>query len=251
LTDHDSKRHHRVVKHSLILVPGLMCDDTVWTHQADTLSDLVDIHIAVNGARDALVAMAQAIIAQAPEHFAIAGHSMGGRVALEVIRRVPERVLGIALLDTGYQPLPAGEPGEREAAGRFALLARARRDGMRAMGREWLQGMVHPARLADTKLIDTILDMIARKTPDLFDAQIRALLARPDAAPVLGKIRCPTLVLCGADDGWSPVPRHREMCAAVPGSTLQVVADCGHMSTMERPAAVSNALRVWLEGTLT
>src|ERR1700679_312171 len=97
--------HHRVVKTSLILVPGLLCDEVVWAHQSDALADLADVHIATNGARDSLVAMAEAIIAQAPPRFALVGHSMGGRVALEVVRRVPERVMPLALMDTGQQPL--------------------------------------------------------------------------------------------------------------------------------------------------
>jgi len=235
------------VKTSLFLVPGLMCDEAVWTHQSDALADLADIQIATNGPRDSLVAMADAIIAQAPARFAIAGHSMGGRVALEVIRRVPERVTALALLDTGYQALAPGEAGEREIAGRMALVEKARRKGMRAMGWEWLQGMVYPSRLTDAVLVNAILDMIARRTPGLYAAQTRALIDRPDATPLLAKIRCPTLVLCGQDDIWSPPLRHEMLRDHIRGSSLTVVPYCGHMSTMEKPAAVSQALRAWLE----
>ena len=246
LTKRDSKLHHRVVKTSLILVPGLLCDEVVWAHQSDTLADLADVHIATNGARDSLVAMAEAIIAQAPPRFALAGHSMGGRVALEVVRRVPERVIALALMDTGHLPLAAGEPGEREVAGRMALVEKSRRQGMRAMGWEWMQGMVYPSRLSDAVLVNAILDMIASKTPDLYAAQTRALINRPEATSLLPKIRCPTLVLCGQEDLWSPPKRHEEMAALIPGSTLSVVPYCGHMSTMEQPVAVSEALREWL-----
>jgi pimeloyl-ACP methyl ester carboxylesterase len=235
------------VKTSLILVPGLLCDEIVWAHQSDALGDLVDVQIAVNGARDSLVAMAEAIIAQAPARFALAGHSMGGRVALEVVRRVPERVTALALLDTGHQPLAAGEAGEREVAGRLALVEKARRQGMRAMGWEWLQGMVYPSRLSDAVLVNAILDMIERRTPELYAAQTKALIGRPNATPLLAKIRCPTLVLCGQEDVWSPQQRHEEMRDMIPGSRLTVVPYCGHMSTMEQPAAVSAALRAWLE----
>jgi pimeloyl-ACP methyl ester carboxylesterase len=222
-----------VVKTPLILVPGLMCDETVWAHQSTALADIADIQIAANGARDSLVAMADAIIAQAPPRFAIAGHSMGGRVALEVVRRVPERIIALALLDTGHQPLAAGEAGEREVAGRLALVEKSRRQGMRAMGWEWLQGMVYPSRLSDAVLVNA--------------TQTRALINRPDATPLLGKIRCPTLVLCGREDIWSPPRRHEEMRELIAGSSLTVVPYCGHMSTMERPAAVSEALHGWLE----
>jgi pimeloyl-ACP methyl ester carboxylesterase len=239
-------RYHRLVKTPLVLVPGLLCDEIVWAHQSDALADIADIQIATNGARDSLVAMAEAIIAQAPPQFAVAGHSMGGRVALEVVRRVPERVIALALLDTGYQALAPGEAGEREVAGRHALVEKARRRGMRAMGWEWLQGMVYPSRLSDPILVNAILDMIERRTPDIYAAQTRALIGRPDATAVLAKVRCPTLVLCGQEDLWSPPQRHEAICDLVPGSSLTVVPYCGHMSTMEQPAAVSQALRSWL-----
>jgi pimeloyl-ACP methyl ester carboxylesterase len=239
-------RYHRLVKTPLVLVPGLLCDEIVWAHQSDALADIADIQIATNGARDSLVAMAEAIIAQAPPQFAVAGHSMGGRVALEVVRRVPERVIALALLDTGYQALAPGEAGEREVAGRHALVEKARRRGMRAMGWEWLQGMVYPSRLSDAILVNAILDMIERRTPDIYAAQTRALIGRPDATAVLAKVRCPTLVLCGQEDLWSPPQRHEAICDLVPGSSLTVVPYCGHMSTMEQPAAVSQALRSWL-----
>ena len=235
-----------MVKTPVVLVPGLMCDEVVWTHQVQALADVADIQVAINGARDSLGAMAEAIIAQAAPRFAIAGHSMGGRVALEVIRRVPERVIALALLDTGHQPLAGGEAGEREVAGRLALVEKSRRQGMRAMGWEWLQGMVYPSRLSDAMLVNAILDMIARKTPELYAAQTQALIQRPDATPLLAKIRCPTLCLCGQEDLWSPPRRHQEMCELINGSSLTVVPYCGHMSTMEQPAAVSDALRSWL-----
>jgi pimeloyl-ACP methyl ester carboxylesterase len=250
LTKRDPKLQHRVVKTSLILVPGLLCDEVVWAHQSDALADLADVRVATNGARDTLGAMAEAIIAHAPARFALAGHSMGGRVALEVVRRVPERIVALALLDTGHLPVAAGDAGEREVAGRLALVDKARREGMRAMGREWMQGMVHPTRLADADLVSTILDMIERRTPELYAAQTQALIRRPDATPVLTSVRCPTLVLCGREDAWSPPRRHEEIRDLVAGSMLTVVPECGHMSTLEQPAAVTTALRDWLEPVL-
>lgn len=117
---------------------------------------------------------------------------------------------------------------------------------MRAMAREWVQGMVHPARLGDAALIDAILDMFERTTPDIFAAQIHALLSRPDACGLLEDIRCPTLVLCGAQDSWSLPQGHRDMAAAIRGSMLSLIDDCGHMAPMEKPAQVSAALATWL-----
>lgn len=237
---------------SLVLVPGLMCDHAVWEPvlphlQAGEAS--LQCIVADHGHSDTLGAMAERLLASAPARFALAGHSMGARVALEVVRRAPERVERIALLDTGYQPLPAGEAGDAEAAKRHALLAIARAEGTRAMGRQWVQGMVHPARLQETPLIDAILDMFARKDAEVFAAQIRALLARPDGSPVLQSLAglgIPTLVACGRQDSWSPVPQHEAMHRLAPGSVLAVVEEAGHMAPMERPAETAAVLARWL-----
>jgi pimeloyl-ACP methyl ester carboxylesterase len=235
------------VAETLILVPGLLCDEVVWEHQRAALADRVEVHIAHHGLLDSLGAMAQRIIDQAPKRFALAGHSMGGRVALEVMRRVPDRVIALALLDTGCHPLAEGEAGDREAAGRYALLEAARQQGMRQMAWLWLQNMVHPSRLTDATIVEPILDMMARKTPDIYAAQIRALLNRPDARSLLPQIRCPTLLLCGNEDLWAPVKNHEEMATIIPRSELVVLPECGHMSSMERPEGVTHAFRAWLD----
>jgi pimeloyl-ACP methyl ester carboxylesterase len=235
------------VQKSLLLIPGLLCDDAVWTSQAAALADIAAVRVANNGETDSLEALADSIIAHAPPRFALAGHSMGGRIALEVARRVPDRLIGLALLDTGYEALAPGEAGEREAAGRHALLAMARREGMRSMARTWLQGMVYPPRLSDEELVEPILDMFERRTPNLFALQIKALLARPDATSVLPTLQCPTLVLCGREDTWAPPSRHAVMAKMIRHSTLEIIPDCGHMSPLERPRAVNQALRRWLE----
>jgi pimeloyl-ACP methyl ester carboxylesterase len=233
----------------LILVPGLMCDDIVWDDQARKLGTPAGIRIADHGSMDSLGTMAEAILGRAPARFALAGHSMGGRVALEVFRRAPERIAGIALLDTAHAPLPAGAEGKREIQQRHDLLAKARREGMRAMAAQWAENMVHPSRLSDPHLMGSIHDMIARKTPDIFAAQIKALIARPSATELLSRIGCPALVLCGRQDSWSVVAKHEEMAAMIPGSRLVIVEACGHMSTMERPGEVTAAMQEWLRNT--
>jgi pimeloyl-ACP methyl ester carboxylesterase len=233
---------------NLVLVPGLLCDATVWKPQTKALKKQARIQVADHGELDSLGAMAEAILAKAPAKFAVAGHSMGGRVALEVVRRAASRVTGLALLDTGYTPLPAGVAGEKETAARHELLQLARESGMRAVGQRWLRiPMIHEARLQDRRLVDSILQMFERRTPVQFGAQIQALVQRPDAAPLLPMISCPALVLCGKDDAWAPLSAHRVMAQLIPHSTLVAVPECGHMSTMERPDEVSAALGVWLK----
>ena len=227
------------------MLPGLLCDDAVWHEQRAALSE-VECIVPSYGALASIGAMARgALAAVAAPRFALAGHSMGGRVALEIARVAPQRVERLALLDTGIDPVAPGSAGETERAGRHALLKRARDEGMRAMGRQWARGMVHPSRV-DSPLFERILDMIERSTPAIFEAQIEALLRRPDAAGVFAALACPVLLACGRQDGWSPLARHEQMRALRPASDLVVIEDSGHMTTMERPAAVTQALADWL-----
>jgi pimeloyl-ACP methyl ester carboxylesterase len=234
----------------LVLIPGLLCDEAVWAEQLPSLGKLAVVQIAEHGLRDSLGAMAEDVIARAPQRFAIAGHSMGGRVALEVLRRVPERITALALLDTGCHALDEGAAGEAERRGRMMLLDTARREGMHAMALQWLHSMVHPDRRTDQALVNNIADMIARRTADHYAAQVNALLTRPEAGPLLPNVQCPTLVLCGREDRWSAVPQHEEMAAAIPNARLTVVPYCGHMCTMEQPATLTQELCAWVrDGT--
>ena len=234
---------------NLLLLPGLLCDRAAWAPVLPHVQQVADCSIPDYADETSLGAMAERVLASAPPRFAVAGHSMGGRVALEVVRRAPGRVERIALLDTGYRARPAGAAGDSERAGRLALLASARERGMRDMARTWVQPMVHPERLADATLIDAILDMFARRTPLQFEGQIAALLARPDATDVLRAVACPALVLCGREDGWAPPLQHEEMAALMPRSRLAILDRCGHMAPMERPDAVGAALVEWLSAT--
>ena len=232
----------------LLLLPGLACDAEVWKHQARALGEIAGVQVIDYSASDSIEEMARVALERAPERFALAGHSMGGRVATEIMRRAPERVIGLALLDTAYRPLQPGEAGEREKAERAGYVKIAQTQGMRAMARTWLQKMVHPSRLTDEPLVESIVEMMGRKPPEIFVSQIKALLGRPDATPVLAAIRCPTLVLCGREDAWSVLDVHRDMAARIAGAKLAVIDNCGHMATMERPEEVTAALAEWFKG---
>ncbi len=229
----------------VLMLPGLLCDEAVWVAQRAALPGHRCV-VPDYGTLDSITGMAQQVLAEAPsERFSLVGHSMGGRVALEIMRLAPRRVERLALLDTGIDAIAPGAAGEAERAGRMALLAKARSEGMGAMGRQWARGMVRPEVL-DTPLFEQIIAMIERKTPAIFEAQINTLLGRPDARAVLPGVACDTLLLCGRQDLWSPLARHEQMLALRPASRLVVVEDCGHMSPMEQPQAVSTALRSWL-----
>lgn len=234
------------MSNTLILLPGLVCDSAVWAPQIQALSPRMHCHVVDYGLRDSIVSMAQHVLESAPSpRFALAGHSMGGRVALEVLRLAPGRVQHLALLDTGTQALAGGVAGAKEKAGRKILLEIASQQGMRAMAAHWARPMIHPSRHG-TELFEAVLDMLARSNAEQFAAQITALLTRPDAGPVLSTIRCPTLVLTGREDLWSPPEQHEAMAAAIPGAQLCIAEQCGHMSTLERPEAVNAAFEKWL-----
>ncbi|MDE2351242.1 MAG: alpha/beta fold hydrolase [Alphaproteobacteria bacterium] len=226
---------------ALCLVPGLLCDAHVWGPQLAAFDGAYDIQIPELFAFRSIEAMAGHLLAQMPARFALCGHSMGGRVALEVIRRAPERIERLALLDTGTHPALADERAKR-----MGLVELARSKGMAALADVWLPPMVHPGLARDGALMRGLREMVGRMTPDIFDNQQTALLTRPDARPVLDTIRCPTLVGVGRQDGWSPPARHQEIAAAIAGATLAIFEDCGHMATLEAPDAVNAAFRAWL-----
>lgn len=228
---------------TLYLLPGLLCDERVWQHQQRHLQTLADIRIPDFKHHDSLEAMADAVLAEAPEQFYLAGHSMGGRVAMELLGRAPERILKLALLDTALHPPAPGEQQKRQV-----FLDVAEQQGMAALARSWGPPMVHPARQTDAAFMQKIYDMVESYSVASFRNQITALLQRPDATPFLAKAPAGTLLLCGREDSWSPPARHEEIARALPDHPAVVLIDnSGHMSTMEQPEAVTAAMRQWLE----
>lgn len=233
---------------TLVLVPGLMCDHAVWSAACEHLGAWADKTVVVDhGLCDSLEGMARQILERVPGPMAVAGHSMGGRVALEMVRLAPHRIQHLALLDTGFEARKPGAEGQSEADKRHALLEVARREGVATMARQWVQGMVAPARLADQALIDSIVAMFARRSADHFAAQIRALLERPDATATLAAITGPVWLICGEHDSWSPVSQHERMAQYLAAPHLAVIKDAGHMAPMEQPEALATVLLQWLQ----
>ena len=232
---------------TLILVPGLMCNETSWDPILPALSAQATCQVVSHGEADSLTQMAQQILDAAPALFDLAGHSMGGRVALEVVRIAPERVRRLALLGTGYRAKEAGAAGEKEVQGRQALLDVAQSQGVRAMAQVWVQNMVAPARLADAAFIEAIVQMFERKSVAIFQRQIKALLTRPDATEVLRQVRVPTLVMAGEFDAWASPQQHQAIADLIPTPPpMQTVVGSGHMMMMEKPDAVAALFLDWL-----
>jgi pimeloyl-ACP methyl ester carboxylesterase len=228
---------------TIYLLCGLLCDEVVWQAQATALAREYEVRVVsfLDG-EDSLAAMAERVLDGAPGHFALAGHSMGGRVALELVRRAPERIERLALLDTGYEGLAPGEADRRGV-----LVDQAQREGIDAIAAAWGLPMLAPHRRADPVLTQAVFDMVGRMSPAIYAAQTRALLGRPDAGDVLRSLACPTLVLCGLQDAWSPPERHLRMAGLISQPPLvRLVEDCGHMAMMEQPDAVLAAMREWL-----
>lgn len=227
---------------SLLLLSGLLCDDTVWSDVAGILSATVDTRIVNFPDFNSITRMAEHVLKTAPERFAVAGHSMGGRVALEMARLAPERLQRIALLDTGVHPRR-----DTEVESRGRLVALAREHGMAALAAEWLPPMMGASQARIDELMPRLTAMVERATPDSFAAQNAALLERPEAAAILASIDVPLLLVSGRFDKWSPLAQHEEMQRSSRGARLVTIDDAGHMAPIEQPGAVAAALHGWLQ----
>ncbi len=226
---------------TICLLPGLLCDSTVWEPQVAELAGMGEVHVADLWGLNTFPAMAEKVLAETSGPLAVVGHSMGARVAFEMWRLAPERIARLALLSTGFHP-----PGPNEEPKRMALVKLGYEQGMAAVADRWLPPMVHPDRIHDEALMAPLRAMVLRATPEIFEGQQRAGLSRPDVGPYLDKIACPTLVLVGRDDGWSPLPQHEEIARRIKGAELAVVDHSGHMVTVEQPEAVNRALADWM-----
>lgn len=227
---------------TLIYIPGLVSDARVWRPVAEAVGG--DFGIADVSGGTSITGMAQAVLAEVPGHVIPVGHSMGGRVAMEMARLAPDRMRGLVLADTGHHPLAPGEEAKRAAK-----IALGHRD-MQALVADWLPPMVDPSRHGDRTLMDDLAAMVLAAGPDQHERQIRALVGRPDAAEGLAAVTCPVLLLVGASDRWSPRPQHEEIAARVAGPSKVVeIEGAGHFLPCERPGQTAAAIRDWLART--
>ena len=225
----------------LLLVPGLNCTADLWGAQIAAFAAERQVIVADHGRADTMAAIADAILAEAPLRFALAGLSMGGYVALEILRRAPERVDRLALLDT-----QARADGEEGRAARLQQIEIAEPGGFDRIADLQIPRLLSPAHQTEPGLVDIVRRMAADTGAAAFVRQQKAILGRLDSRPSLRAISCPTTVIVGAEDVITPVELAREMVEAIPGAALEVIGDSGHLSTIEAPAAVNAALARWL-----
>lgn len=225
----------------LLALPGLLDDERLWRAQTAALLPEHAVTSFALTPHTSMAELASMALARAPaERFALAGLSMGGYLAFEIMRQAPQRVVALALLDTSAR---ADTPEQTEM--RRALMAQSGSDFGAAMA-ALLPRMVHPSRLAEPAIVD-VLDAMSRSIGrEGFMRQQEAIIGRVDSRPALATIACPTLVLCGREDLLTPLELHEEMAAGIVGSELVVIEACGHMSPIERPQEVNDALRRWL-----
>ena len=226
----------------VVLVPGLTCSARLYAEQIPALWRFGPVTVADHTRDDSMAGIARRILAAAPPRFALAGLSMGGYIAFEIIRQAPQRVVRLALLDTGARA-EAPEQTER----RKVVIALAKSGRYIEVPDVAFPNYVHRNRLNDAGLKRTVRMMAEETGVDAFLRQQQAIMSRPDSRPGLGSIKCPTLVLVGDGDEATPPELAREIAGAIAGARLVMIADCGHLSTLEQPEKVTAALVDWMK----
>ena len=225
----------------LLLVPGLVCSPRIYAPQLPALWRMGPVMFPNHIRDNTMAGIAKRILDEAPKRFALAGHSMGGYIALEIFRQAPERISRLGLLNTSARP----ETPE-VTAGRHALIAETKAGGYPAIVGKLFAKFVHPARMNDAGLKKIVMDMADDVGSERFIAQLEAIMSRSDSRPLLASVKCPTLVLTSDTDNMVPNEFSHEMAKAIPGAKLVVIPECGHMTLVEKPEAVTQALLDWM-----
>src|SRR5882672_5398200 len=225
----------------ILLVPGLVSSPRIFAPVMPDLWRFGPVTVANHIRDDNMGAIARRILAEAPPRFALAGHSMGGYIAFEIMRQAPDRVAKLALISTQARP-----DTPEAAARRRGLMARAQAGEYRAVLDELFLGFVHPSRRDDADLRRLVNDMGDDVGPEAFVRQQIAVMSRPDSRPMLAWIKCPTLVLSSDEDNTIPNSLSTEMAGGIPGAKLIIIPHCGHLTPPEEPRATADALVEWL-----
>ncbi|MGO9487228.1 MAG: alpha/beta fold hydrolase [Rhodomicrobium sp.] len=225
-----------------LLIPGLAASARLYGPQIPALWRFGPVMVANHTRQSSMAGLAQDILAEAPPRFALAGLSMGGYIAFEIVRQAPERVLKLALLDTS-----ARADTTEQMEGRRARIAMAQAGDFAAIPALMFPGLVHAMRREDADLKALVDRMAAETGAEAFVQQQTANMGRPDSRPGLAAIKCPTLVLVGDGDELTPPALAQEIAQGVPGARLETVPDSGHLSTLEAPGFVTQKLVEWLQ----
>ncbi len=225
-----------------LLIPGLAATARLYERQIPALWRFGPVTVANHTRESTIAGLARAILADAPPRFALAGLSMGGYIAFEIMRQTPERVLKLALVDTS-----ARDDTPEQAGGRRSRIGMAQKGEFAAIPALMFPGLVHAGRREDVQLRAIVEEMAAETGAEAFIRQQTANMGRPDSRPGLAAIKCPTLVLVGDGDELTPPALAREIAQGIPGARLETVPDCGHLSTLERPEPVTQKLVEWLQ----
>jgi pimeloyl-ACP methyl ester carboxylesterase len=225
----------------ILLVPGLGGSPRIYAPVAPALWRHGPVTVANHIRDDNMGAIARRILAEAPPRFALAGHSMGGYIAFEIVRQAPDRVARLALINTQARP-----DTPEAVTRRRGQIARAQGGEYHAVLDELFPGFVHPSRREDASLRKLVHDMGDDIGAEAFVRQQTAIMRRADSRPTLAWIRCPTLVLTGDEDNTIPNSLSKEMADGIHGARLVILPDCGHLSQLEQPEAVAAALVEWL-----
>lgn len=225
----------------LILIPGTLCDESLFKYQITDLTAIADCYVARNYNSTSLKQVAENILNTYSGDLSIMGLSYGGIIAFELLRQAPTRIKKLILLNTNYKkPSLQTKINQQRFVG-MAYLGEFKEITTTIL----IDSMLHPKNAQKQELRDTILDMAINVGIDGFFNQVKAQLERPDSTNDLQKIKCPTLIITGREDRICPLVLHEEMAEAIPNSTLKVIEECGHLSTLEQPHLVNKEIIDW------
>jgi len=228
---------------NLVLIPGLLCSHDLWLDQIDEFEQDYDITLFDHTQHDNLPEMVRHFLLDSPDSFNLAGLSMGGYIAFELLRQAQDRVEKLIILDSNARADRQPQIDLREE-----LITRAGTEDIRHIAQELTPYLIHPDRLVDEDLCERILDMASEVGAEAFQRQQQALISRRDSREFLPNITCPTLIICGAQDALTPPKVHLEMAGLIPHSHFHEIENCGHLSSMEKPMEVNRVMKTFLEG---
>lgn len=229
------------MKPNIVLLPGLLNDASLFTEQIAALATLAKVEVADLTTAGSIAEMAAGVLKASPaEPFVLLGLSLGGYVAFEIMRQAPERVAGLVLIDT------TARPETPEASAKREVLMKLADTDLDAVTEQLLPRLSHPDRMNLPAVRGVIQSMATSLGKEVFQRQQRAIMGRADSRPTLASIACPTLVICGRDDVITPPELSKEMADGIRHAKLEIIAECGHLATLDQPEEVNRLLLDWI-----